>query len=140
MKSQIARFGSVGLINTAVDFLIFAFLTSIVGLHYVAANTISTGSALGLSYFLNGKLTFRSRLNGKNAALFVSTTLVGLWVLQPIVITLFEPLLSPIVSGAAIKDAGLLASKVVATGFSLLWNFVMYKYVVFPAIDTRTDR
>lgn len=140
MKSQLARFGSIGVLNTAVDFMLFAALTNLAGLHFVAANTISTGIVLGISFFLNGKLTFRSKLSRKNAALFLVTTLAGLWVLQPVVIAIFEPLLSPILGDVPLEDAGLLAAKVVATGFSLTWNFILYKYVVFRGSSTPSVR
>ena len=132
MKSQLARFGSIGILNTALDFFIFALLTNVVGLHYVAANTISTGSALGLSFFLNGKLTFRTKLTRKNALLFVVITLMGLWILQPLVIAVTEPLLRPLLADIELKEASLLAAKIIATAFSLTWNFLLYKFIVFP--------
>lgn len=128
------------MLNTAVDFALFALLANIIGLHYIAANTISTGSALGLSFFLNGKLTFRSKLNGKSAILFLITTLAGLWVLQPIVIALSEPLIRPFTTGIPVEDASLLLAKLVATGFSLTWNFLLYKYVVFSAAEASPER
>lgn len=140
MKSQLARFGSIGALNTAVDFALFALLTNAFGMHYVAANIVSTGSALVLSFFLNGKVTFKSRLSGRSAALFLTTTLIGLWVLQPVVITLSEPLLRPLLSSVQLQDFSLLAAKVIATGFSLTWNFLLYKYLVFPSESSDSER
>ena len=140
MKSQLARFGSVGVLNTALDFLIFALLTNVAGLHYVAANTISTGSALGLSFFLNGKLTFRTKLTRRNALLFLVITLMGLWVLQPLVIAVTEPLLRPLLTDIEFKEASLLAAKIIATAFSLTWNFLLYKFIVFPVKTSSVER
>lgn len=140
MKSQLARFSTVGVLNTVVDFVLFAVLTNVLGLHYIFANTISTGAALSLSFFLNGKVTFRSKLNGKSALLFLATTLTGLWLLQPIIITLSEPLLRPVLVTVSLGDASVLAAKVIATLFSLTWNYVLYRYVVFPNADTSPRR
>lgn len=131
MKSQLARFSSIGILNTAVDFLLFALLTNIVGLHFIVANVLSTGSALGLSFYLNGKLTFRTALTSKGIVLFFVTTLVGLWVLQPLVITLSEPFIRPLLLSIGQEDTSLIVAKIIATLFSLTWNFVLYKYVVF---------
>lgn len=137
MKTQLARFGAIGILNTAVDFGLFAFLTSIVHVHFVVANILSTGVALCISFFLNGKLTFNAKLNGKNALLFIATTLVGLWVLQPIVIAVAAPLIDSSLIGTQFHHLGLIIAKLAATGFSLTWNYFLYKHVVFAKANVK---
>jgi putative flippase GtrA len=132
MKSQLTRFGSIGVLVTLVDFGLFALLANYLDVHYIIANILSTGTALCLSFVLNSRLTFQSKLSGKTAVLFVTITLLGLWVLQPIVITIFEPLIAPLVASTAINGIALIGAKLIATAFSLTWNYTMYNYVVFP--------
>ena len=140
MKSQLVRFGSIGVLNTLIDFILFTVLTNLIGIHFVAANTISTGTALALSFFLNGKVTFRSQLTGKTGVLFLVTTLFGLWVLQPLVISVCEPFIARIIDGSSVESASLLIAKLIATIFSLTWNFFMYKYVVFKDVNPDSQR
>jgi putative flippase GtrA len=60
--------------------------------------------------------------------LFVVVTLFGLWVLQTIVITVTMPVAKQIVGD---QNIALLIAKLVATGVSLVWNYVFYSRLVF---------
>lgn len=126
---KIILFGFIGVLNTAVDLAIFAALTSVLNLHFVIANIISTASALALSYILNSRFTFNARTTKQNVLSFLIVTLVGLWALQPFIIIVFEPFIRAYIISD--PDTSLLASKLIATGFSLTWNFVLYKFIVF---------
>ena len=85
---RVARFASVGLINTAVDFGIFNVLILAAGLHNLPANIISVSVAMAVSYRLNHGFVFKTskKKSAKNVAHFVLITAFGLYILQNIVI------------------------------------------------------
>jgi len=123
--SQVIRFGVVGILNTVVDWFVYFALTRWVGLASmpVLAKGISYGAGVINSYAWNKNWTFRARESGFQSMLpFFGVSLIALGV------------------NAAVLELGLntfslgeLASLVLATGFTLLWNFLMSKFVVFRA-------
>ncbi len=130
-KQRIIRFGLVGGANTALDFgLLFLFKS--LGLPVITSNIISTSVAFCFSFFANKKYTFKTtdRNVKREVVLFIIVTLFGLWVLQTLVIKAVTALMVP--SGLA-PDIILLVAKLVATVVSLVWNYVLYSLVVFPA-------
>jgi putative flippase GtrA len=130
ISPQMIKFGMIGVANTAVDFALFHLLANEVGLPFYIANVFSTASALTMSFILNAKFAFDSRVTRRNAVLFVSVTLAGLWVLQPLIIALVRPLLDMTLA-TPMSELTLLAAKAVATVASLTWNYFLYKNVVF---------
>lgn len=130
-KRQIARFGLVGGVNTAIDFSIL-FLLKAAGLPVVTANIISTTIAFCFSFVANKKFTFKTTSTNirRELLLFVLVTLFGLWVLQSLVIYGVQLAISS--SGLAISEnAVLFAAKIIATIVSLIWNYLLYSTVVF---------
>jgi putative flippase GtrA len=123
------RFGLVGLANTALDFIILFALTAL-GLDKIVANYISTFVAFIFSFFVNKSFTFKDKGGNvkKQFALFIAVTIVGLWVIQPIVILASSWALSPL--GWA-EPVTLFIAKVLATGASLVWNYLFYSRLVF---------
>ena len=82
---------------------------------------------------MNKKITFKSVSNNKKEliremVLFILVTLFGLWVIQNIVISTTMPIFENLLKN---KRISLLLSKLIATIFSLIWNFILYKKVVF---------
>lgn len=128
-KSQLIRFGLIGVINTVLDFGLLFILKSI-GLMATTANIFSTSIAFVFSFFANKKYTFRS--SGTNIVremiLFVAVTLFGLWVLQTGVIWLVLPHLSKLLRSS---EMGLLVTKLIATAVSMTWNYILYDKLVF---------
>lgn len=122
-------FAAIGALNTVLDFGILFALKSF-GLPAIAANTVSTSVAFVFSFVMNRKYTFKS--SGQNVkrelVLFIAVTLFGLWVLQNIVIWLLTPVG---LSFGWSDDTAVLVAKLVATGVSLVWNYIMYDKVVF---------
>jgi len=123
------RFALVGSANTVIDFgLLFGLV--FLGLDKIAANFISTGTAFVFSYFFNKSYTFKftGKASKRQFALFLSITIFGLWVLQPIVIYS----VSLALGGLGIQNAlVLLIAKLLATAVTLVWNYVLYKKYVF---------
>ena len=82
---------------------------------------------------MNKKITFKSVSNNKKELiyemlLFIIVTLFGLWVIQNVIISIAMPIFENLFKN---KQISLLLSKLIATIFSLIWNFILYKKVVF---------
>lgn len=120
----------VGVVNTALDLGLFLLLRDQLGI--VLANFVSSSAGMTFSFVVNGLFTFRSgRLTLRHAVLFLATTGVVMWLLQPLLIHGFLAL------GDAIgldPDATwvLLLVKVGSIGVSFVANFAAYRYVVWP--------
>ena len=131
-NNQAFWFSVIGGINTALDFIILFVLTSF-GTKIFIANIFSTGITFIISFLMNKKITFKSVLSNKKELiremlLFIIVTLFGLWVIQNIVISISIPIFENLLKN---KQISLLLSKLIATIFSLIWNFILYKKVVF---------
>lgn len=128
-KAQIARFGAVGALNTVLDFgLLFIFKG--LGLPVELANILSTGVAFVFSFLANKKYTFKTTSTNiaRELVLFVVVTLTGLWVLQTGFIALSLPWLTSLIGNDSLA---LFIAKLIATGISMIWNYLLYHYVVF---------
>ena len=120
------RFAFIGGINTALDFGILFLLTAL-GLDKLVANFFSTSVAFVFSFFANRTFTFKSTGSAKKQFLpFLIVTLIGLWVLQPLVILAITQLLHAIDQSLA-----LFVAKLIATIVSLIWNYILYSRFVF---------
>lgn len=131
-NNQAFWFSVIGGINTALDFIILFVLASF-GVKIFIANIFSTGTTFIISFLMNKKVTFKSVSNNKKEliremVLFILVTLFGLWVIQNIVISTAMPIFENLLKN---KRISLLLSKLIATIFSLIWNFILYKKVVF---------
>lgn len=127
------RFAIIGVANTGLDFLILNVLV-IVGLPEIAANTISTGIAMAFSFFMNKKWTFSSESKNymQEIILFLVFTLFGLWVIQNGIIWLIVHYLPHF----GLNDILLLnAAKLMASVFSLTWNYLTYDRFVFKKAE-----
>jgi putative flippase GtrA len=133
-NSQEFKFAIIGGFNTLLDFIILFGLTAI-GFNSVIANIFSTGITFVSSFILNKQVTFKSQKRTKRELiremiLFTIVTLFGLWVIQSGVIYFVSGLLRSFSLNDSIV---LFLAKIIATGFSLVWNFVLYKKVVFTS-------
>ena len=136
-RRKISSFLLIGVLNTIIDFMIY------LGLYHATesiflANTVATGTALLLSYYLNAKFTFKPDSRSKRSFLyFVAVTLFGLWVLQTTIIYFLMPVSESLPSavfswlGPLSSSATILLPKLVATVVSLIWNYILYNKVVF---------
>lgn len=141
-NSQKLKFVAIGGFNTALDFAIL-FGLSALGLPKILSNGVSTGVTFLISFVLNKKITFKSEAKTKRELaremlLFTIVTLFGLWVIQSVVILATEPIFLAVFGDFQIfrinftkEKLALFAAKIIATLFSLTWNFILYKKVVF---------
>ncbi len=128
-KRQFIRFALVGGINTMIDIgLLFGLVA--IGLPKLTANTISTGVAFVFSFFANRNYTFKANNTTihRQIILFIIVTLFGLWVLQNGVIYILQPVVELFLPHHA---SALFITKLIATGFSLAWNYILYARIVF---------
>lgn len=143
---QAGKFSIVGIINTLIDFIALNIFTAIFGLPRIPANVASATIAIAFSFMANRQLVFKpsGQHYFKQAILFLVVTAFGLYVLQNLIIFgLTEYWTWPLDTGySLVKALGLdqtfsldfvytNGAKAVATAFSMVWNFVFYKKVVF---------
>ena len=138
LANKLVRFALVGITNTLIDILLFVSLRY-ADLPITAANILSTSAALIVSLLLNYRYTFQGkRMTRWDVALYIVVTLVGIWILQPIIIsaiTAYGPSSRLIL--AAAKPFGLeklfiiVIPKLAATAVTLVWNYLWYNKVVF---------
>ena len=131
-NSQEFKFVIIGGFNTVLDFSILFGLTFI-GVNSIIANIFSTGISFISSFVLNKKVTFKSENKTqkellREMILFTIVTLFGLWGIQSVIISIVSPIFNNFIDNQSIV---LFLSKCFATAFSLVWNFVLYKKVVF---------
>lgn len=129
-NKRVGRFALVGLANTAIDFGILLTLR-LLGVNVIVANTCSSTLAFIFSFAANKKYTFKTTDTNvaREIILFVIVTLFGLWVLQNLVVYLTMSRLIHLFNDPV---TGLIASKLLATVVSMVWNYIMYARVVFP--------
>lgn len=123
------RFAVVGAANTFIDFGILFFLVAL-GLDKIPANYISTGVSFIFSFFVNKSFTFKSTSGNvkKQFILFIVITIIGLWIIQPLIIAGISNALANTHWLAAII---LFVAKLIATVASLIWNYFLYSRIVF---------
>jgi len=152
-KQQI-RFLIAGCFNTALDFLLLNVLTLAFGFPTLLANTFSVLLGIGVSYALNHFFVFQYpyRISVVKFLQFFAITGFSSLVLQNVVIYLFELLfatrfgnsllLLPDPAGQQILALNI--AKLFAVLVGLVWNFTMYRFVVFrtrstPASDATVE-
>jgi putative flippase GtrA len=129
------RFAVVGVANTALDFAILFILVAL-GLDKIPANYISTGVAFIFSFFVNKSFTFKSKGGNvkKQFLYFIVITIIGLWVIQPLLITGISALLA---STGWASGIILFVAKLIATVASLIWNYIFYSKIVFKKTEEK---
>ncbi|WP_166879415.1 GtrA family protein [Salinibacterium sp. ZJ450] len=141
LQNQQVRFLLAGSFNTALDFLLLNVLTLAFGVAPLVANTVSVSLGIVISYALNHFFVFRYpyRISiGKFLEFFLVTGFSSL-VLQNTIIFLFELLFDtsfgnsllflPTAEGDQVLALNIAKFSAVLVG--LVWNFTMYKFVVF---------
>jgi putative flippase GtrA len=121
LSRTFVRFAAVGVANTAIDVALFWMLQPTMGI--LAANFLSTSAGMTFSFLVNGRHTFGvSRVTVRQAVLFLGTNAFTMWFLQPVLIQ----------AAYDVAQAPLMAAKVAALGGSVVANFLLYRYLVWP--------
>ncbi|MBE7039454.1 MAG: GtrA family protein [Ruminococcaceae bacterium] len=140
---QVIKFGAIGIMNTALDYLLFALFFSICNIDKNIAQVFATAIAMTNSYILNRYFTF-----GKKGAVrvsemwkFIIVNLVSMGV-TIILLNLFydvlhaERLANSLFNVISVQfkltdDMAVLFCKLLATPFSLAVNFLGNRLWVF---------
>ena len=145
---QVGKFGAVGIINTVLDFALYNLLIALAGFPVIPANLVSTTFAMMFSFTANKAFVFHSKSSNllRQAILFLVITMIGLYVIQNGVIYTLTNLWSwPLEFGYSIVILLGLAdtfsrefvfnngAKIIATVFSMTWNYLLYKKAVFKS-------
>lgn len=134
---QLAKYALVGVINTAIDFGILNFLIAITSITsgplIILINAVAFSLAVINSYFWNKEWVFP----GSKKASFVTFLIVSIIGIG--INTFIVYFLTTNVSPVFVKSAALWANlaKILATGASLIWNFLGYRLVVFTGTKAK---
>ncbi len=139
LVKQFSKFVIVGGVNTGIDFAVLnalMFMTSITqGLGLFVLNCISFSVAVVNSYYMNKRWTFKEAAAGladKSAGVqfsqFFVVSVIGITI-NGLILTGITTLIAPPMGLSEQLWANV--AKLVATGASLVWNFVGYKLFVF---------
>jgi putative flippase GtrA len=130
-------FSAIGVFNTLFDLSLYVVADNITH-SIVISNVLATSAALIGSYFLNSRLTFKSKKwTLKGFALFVAVTIFGLWFLQTGIIYALTPLIHHIPehiwrqAGSFEHNIKIIVPKLLATAVTFIWNFIWYNKVIF---------
>ena len=145
---RLVRFLCVGVFNTLFDLTLFNIFISVFKLPAVVANTISVTIAVSVSYVLNNTIVFTqplSEMKFKKYVVFFVITGFSSIVIQAGVILLIthlvkiDPLSYTDILGKSIKTQTieLNIAKMIAVVVGMVWNFTLYKLVVFKNPDAK---
>ena len=136
------KFVIVGVGNTILDFGLMNIFSRFLPLFL--PNFLSTGIAMLSSFYFNKKWTFGSKSKSRKALrreiiMFFVFTIIGIWLIQTplmyLIIAIFpHGIRETLTSSFGNNIANFLIenfAKVIASVFSLTWNFTTYKRFVF---------
>ena len=121
MPKQFLAFCTIGIVNTAVDFIIFFLAIELLLADKVVANIIAWFVAVQLSYMMNSRFTFREpshQLSLKALSKFMLSGIIGLVVATVSLLVLNQFM-------------DLMLAKLISIFIGLLFNFTLAKYFVF---------
>ena len=127
---KLLSFASIGVVNTAIDVLVFTAAYKLLALPLIASNVLSWLVAVSASYAMNTKLTFGRETGG----IFRSTDFVrfiGSGILGVILATTTLVILSHYTNIFAAKFLSIIG------GFAV--NFSMSHFVVFRPLRTTNE-
>lgn len=136
LARQVIKFVLVGGVNTSIDFLILNILIYLTGItagaELFVLNSISFSIAVVNSYFMNKYWTFQDKTSTQQESFkfsqFFAVSIVGI-IINGLVLTGITTSISPLFGLSAVLWANF--AKLAATIFSLIWNFIGYKFFVF---------
>ncbi len=140
---QFFQFAIIGFMNTFLDLLILTSLSFVTGITKgggaAGLKAISFSLVSFVSFLLNKKWTFKEKTQqikkeATKYSQFMIITLGGLGINTGVVFIItnyISPLYLPIVEYQLTERMWLIFASLVATAFSLVWNFIGYKFIVF---------
>ena len=154
-KKETKRFGAVGFVATAVDYVIYNVITGVFHGPLLVGNVASTSIASVVSFLLNREVVFDGTRHDKKRytiTLYVLIIAFSIYVIQTVVLYLVHQYLPGI--GKALEQ--LIASlgihgisdrvlqnnvaKVFASFFGAIWNFFMLRKFVFVPLTENPEK
>ena len=149
-KNKGIKFVIVGIGNTVLDFGLMNIFSLV--LPTPIPNFLSTGIAMLSSFYFNKKWTFDSHSKSRKElrreiVLFFIFTIIGIWVIQTPLMYLISNSIPHSIHGFIAMRIGthwanfiiINFAKVIASVFSMTWNFITYKQIVFRN-QTKADQ
>lgn len=141
---QIIKFGAIGVMNTAIDYLLFALFFSVCNFDKSIAQIFATAIAMTNSYILNRYFTFGKKGSVKLNEMwkFIVVNLVSMTVTILLLNLFYDVLhleslanyvLSFFTDYTLSEDLAVLFCKLIATPFSLAVNFLGNRLWVFAS-------
>ncbi len=119
---KVIRFGMVGVVNTAIDLVLFTLLVQGARLPVVPANILSYGAGILNSFLMNRAWTFNDRSRGRlflrSLLLFIGINLLGL-AFSTLLVGLFSQIMNPILA------------KALSVPLVFVWNFLASRHLAF---------
>lgn len=141
LQNEKIRFAMTGCFNTGLDFILLNTLVFLLGAYPLVANTISVTIGITISYVLNHKFVFRSNdqlslrkyltffaITGFSSLIIQNSIIYGFQVMGDMQVGHSIPLVALVMDNDALR---LNAGKVTAVLAGMVWNFTLYKFVVF---------
>jgi putative flippase GtrA len=124
---QFFRYTVSGALATVADFGTYAILVKVLGIHYLIGNAGSSATGITVNYLLSIWWVFPSRHVRSKGLEFAIFVLVGLAALGMSELCMYI--------GVHVFGIYDILAKVLATGFTLVWNFSMRKLLLFRNKD-----
>ena len=143
-ERRVVRFACIGVINTLTDAAILNVLVFVFGVKLLIANVISASVSIIISYFWNHYIVFQKehQLSLRMFLKFVIVTGLSIVAIQSAVIYIAQHIftLSEIskltgLHGTHVEFIQVDGAKIAAVLIGMVWNFLLYKYVVFRHHD-----
>ena len=120
-KKQFIRYIIVGFSSFILEYLLFFTLFKVIGINELISNPIAIAVVFWFNYLMNRYWSFKSKSKlGKQLLLYLI-----LFAFNTIISNLF------IYIGIDLLNISPLISKVVIMGLIVIWNFVIYKKVIY---------
>lgn len=118
---NLVLYGVIGIFSASLDFLIFYTLSTILGIFYLFANTISVITGISISFVLNKNYNFKVKDKGfKRFVIFLSVGIGGLFISSSLLYLFIDILAIHVV-----------ISKVLSIIFVVIIQFILNKSVTF---------
>lgn len=137
-KKQFLLFCGVGFINTLLDLSFYFLLHQFMRIPAYVASPIVVTFVMTFSYFMNARFVFASKPNLKQYVEFMLLTGIGVIIIQTAISQFFEESAYRLLVDLKIFSGSELNTffansfvRMSGIVFSLSWNFLFYKYVVF---------
>lgn len=149
-ERKLVRFAIVGCFNTAFDIFLLLAILKILDWSPLVANSLSVSTAITVSYFLNHRVVFRQpdAYSLRKYLRFFLVTGLGIIIIQDSAIYLVTDKLWVISKTMTFTFVGhnfhsrtleILAAKLAGVLIGLIWNYSLYKYVIFRGHEPNQD-